>query len=214
MADAVGALGMPPPLPPHPVAGVVVQADVDEEERMSPLTAVLLLYGTLVGSVVVPRIGVASQRPDLDATYACGCRAFLCGCTGRHLCMHVCSPQHAHTDPAAQFIMLAAQTALFYWKKRDKKSYDLVSLHGLLVCGCMLALVCDCMHAMCTYGVRCMHGLTTKMFSWAGHADRTVGGTSNCEHATEVLAIFNGRNDATEPQSPSGMKLAWKAGCL
>mmetsp|Transcript_24163 Transcript_24163/g.71701 ORF Transcript_24163/g.71701 Transcript_24163/m.71701 type:complete len:353 (-) Transcript_24163:347-1405(-) len=76
MADAVGALGMPPPLPPHPVAGVVVQADVDEEERMSPLTAVLLLYGTL-------------------------------------------------------FIMLAAQTALFYWKKRDKKSYDLVTLIGL-----------------------------------------------------------------------------------
>ncbi|KAG1654225.1 hypothetical protein FOA52_004501 [Chlamydomonas sp. UWO 241] len=48
----------------------------DEDERMSPVMAVILLYGTL-------------------------------------------------------FIMLGAQTALFYWKKKDRKSYDLVTLMGL-----------------------------------------------------------------------------------
>lgn len=83
-----------------------------------------------------------------------------------------CAPQHS----TSQFIMLGAQTALFYWKKRDKKSYDLVRetgaggrarVHILGTRPCHahvctwahdMSRVTTCQHKLtCAVGKACMH---------------------------------------------------------
>jgi hypothetical protein len=103
--------------------------DPDADEPMNPALAILLLYGTLVGRHLntspLPTVG---ERP---------CVVLIWGAAG-----HASTCMHARMGPTAlvcmrrsntrsapqcmQFMMIGAQTALFWWKRRHQKSYDLV----------------------------------------------------------------------------------------